>query len=74
MDHIEIHFNLNRKKEFYFCSSVQKTETFFGIVIIRDGWRNCIVNNEEWIAFPKSQYANSNPANKDNPAHHDLVV
>ena len=33
MRFIEIVFNLNSNKEFYFYSSVSETETFFGIVI-----------------------------------------
>ena len=33
MRFIEIVFNLNSNKEFYFYSSVWETETFFGIVI-----------------------------------------
>ena len=58
---IEIVFNLNSKKEFWFCSSVWETETFFGIVIFWVGGKTCIVKNEKWIVFPESRYVNSNP-------------
>ena len=61
MHHIEIIFNLNRKKEFCFCSSVLETKTFFGIVIFWVDGKNCIMKNEKCIAFPKSWYVNSNP-------------
>ena len=33
----------------------------FGITIFRLDRKNCIMKNEKWIIFPKSQYVNSNP-------------
>ena len=60
---IEIVFNLNSKKEFWFCSSIWETEIFFAIVIFWVGGKTCIVKNEKWIVFPESRYVNSNPAN-----------
>ena len=58
MNHIEIIFNLNSKKEFCFYSSVEETGTFFGNVISWVGGKNCITKNEKCI-FPKSRFVNS---------------
>ena len=59
--HIKIVFYLKARKRFVFCFSDEETETYFGVVIFWDVWRNCFLKNEKCIIFSKSRCVNSSP-------------
>ena len=64
---IEIVSNGSRKISFFPLFVKEKTVFLFFyimfiILIFWPGRKNCIIKNDKWILFPKSQYVNLHPA------------
>ena len=57
--HIEIVFNDNSKKDFCVRSSVDEKKAYFGIATFWVVGKNCIMKNENYIAFLESRWINS---------------